>query len=341
MNRVRCTVALVTAVTFLLISIAAVAATKPKPKPKPKPVVLGTKQLGGEDNAKIGVTYTLGKKDPINVRLDSVHYSVEPVAFGNALTVPRRDQKLMILNYTLHNPNPRDRGLAWSTINIFAVDLDDTNWRFVQNVGMKDSGKTCNMKLKPGQKTEVYTAILVPAKGQIPKIVFESWDKLVLRYQVAGKVKPLPAPIADPSDETGATALEKVPAQMGTFYTTRIISAKIDKAEFFSGQIKNRSARKGERFLVINGVIKNTTANPTRLAWSTVQPKLMDSDGGVIRWNGDLLYASRDDTLNSEMEPGQEVRFRWFFEVPEAAGLDKLSITEGGRDFVYDLSGVK
>ncbi len=321
---------------FVLTTAAAMSA---KPKPAPKPVVLGTKQLGGENNAKIGTTYTLGKKDPINVRLDSVRYSVEPILFGTNMIVPNADQKLMVLNYTLHNPNPRNRQLAWSTIHIFAVDQEDTNWKYVQSVGMKDSGKTCYMALKPGQKTEVYTAILVPAKGEIPKIVFESGDKLVLRYQVAGKVKPLPAPIADPSDPSGATALDKVPAEMGTFYNTKVLSTKIEKAEFFSGKIRDSDPRKGKRYLVINGTLKNTLTIPVRLSWATVQPKLTDADGGKISWNQSLLYASRDDNINAELEPGQEMRFRWYFEVPEGLGLSKLSISESkGREFVYDLS---
>lgn len=343
MNKARCSVAIVTVVVILLTSLAAIAAVpKPKPKPKPAPkVVLGTKQLGGEDNAKIGVTYTLGKKDPINVRLDSVQYSVEPVRFDKSLIVPRADQKLMILNYTLHNPNPRDRGLRWSTIEIFAVDLDNTNWRFVANVGMKDSGKLCNMSLKPGQKTEVYTAILVPAKGEIPKVVFQSGDKLVLRYQIAGKTKPLPAPIADPSDPSGATALDKVPAEMGTFYTMSVLSTKIEKAEFSTGAINGRQPKKGSRYLVINGTVKNNNVTPIGIRWSTLKPKLTDSDGGTIAWNGTILYASRDDNVNVSMEPGQEIRFRWFFEVPEAAGLASLAASEGGREFIYDMSGVR
>lgn len=339
MNRARCVVALVTVVTFLLISVAAVAAAKPKPKPR---VVLGTKQLGGEDNAKIGVTYTLGKRDPINVTLNSVDYSVEPIYYDKNMLVPNVDQKFMILRYTLHNPNPRDRGLGWSTNEIFAVDMDNTNWRFACSVGMKDSGKQCNMKLKPGQKTEVYTHIQVPAKGEIPKIVFQSPDKLVLRYQVAGKVKPLPAPVVDPADPTGATPLEKVPAQIGTYYNLKYLTVKLDSIAFTTDKVKDRLAPKGKRYLVIAGSIKNTTIIPQGIAWSTVKAKLTDADGGEIRWNGNLLYASRDDSLNAKLEPGQEIRFRWFFEVPEAAGLQSLSVSQsGGRDFVYDVSSVK
>jgi hypothetical protein len=172
--------------------------------------------------------------------------------------------------------------------------------------------------------------------------MFQSSDKLVLRYQLTGKVKPIPAPVADPSDPSGATALDKVPVQMGTFYTVKTLAAKIDSAEFFNGAINNRQARKGSRYLAIQGTLKNDLIVPQSVGWSTVRPKLMDYDGGEIRWNGSPLYASRDDTLNTKLEPGKEVRFRWFFEVPQAASLASLSVTQsGGREYIYDLTSVQ
>jgi len=312
-----------------------------KTKPPAKRVVLGTTQLNG-DQAQFAVTYTLGKVDPLNVTLDSAVYTVEPQMIGTGIYSVDAGEKLLVLNYTLHNPNPRERGLGWSTFEINAVDAKDTNWRFCTAVGMDATKETCNMSLKPAQKTKVYTIIKVPAKGEIPKLMFQSRDKLVLRYDLRGKVKPLPAPIADPSDPTGGTALESVPAQMGTFYPMRELFGKIDSVTFTTDKVNGRAPAKGKRYAVILGTARNNLTVKLSYAWGTFRPTLSVADGGEIRWNGTTIYPTRDETVSATLAPGQEVRFRWFFEVPSDLGLQSLAVRQGnGRSYSYDLSAMK
>ena len=338
-NTLRIVATVVLATAFVLTALPAMSAVKKKAPAKR--IVLGTKQLNG-DQAELGLTYTLGKTAPLNVTLNSAEYSVEPIRYGKNYIVPKADEKLLVLHYTLHNPNPRDFGLRWSTFNINAVDSKDTNWRYNTSVGMEATNEMCNMSLKPGQKTKVYTAITVPAKGEIPKVMFESGDRLVLRYDFRGKAKPLPAPIADPSDASGATALEKAPAQMGIFYRTRLLRTKLDSVAFTTEPVKGRAPKAGTRYLTIIGTMKNETVNNFGVAWSTIKPRLLDADGAEIRWDGNTFYASRDDNVNTTLEPGQELRFRHVFTVPEKVGLGSIAWTEnGGRAFVYDLTQVK
>lgn len=343
MNNTTRIIAITTlALAFASVSTAVIGAVKKTAaKSASKRVVLGTKQLNG-DQAQLGVTYTLGKTDPINVTLDKVEYTVEPVRFGDSVIVPNADQKLLVLHYTLHNCNPAPRGLAWNTLEITAVDSNDTNWRFVQDVAMEATCERCNMTLKPAQKTKVYTAILVPAKALIPKLMFQSADRLVLRYDVRGKVVKLPNPIADPADTTGATALEKVPAQMGTYYTYQELQGKIDSVEFSAKSFKDTPPKKGYLYLIVKGTAKNSLINKRGFTWNTFRPKLVDADGAELYWNQDIFYASKDTPIRSDIEPGQEVRFKWVFEAPEEVELQNLSVIEhSGRAFVYDLSNIK
>lgn len=306
-----------------------------------KRVVLGTAQLNG-DQAVLGATYTLGKASPINVTLKSVEYTVEPVRLGNDVVIVNEAEKLMVLHYTLHNPNKSDFGLAWNTLNIFAVDSKDTNWRYCQCVAMEDTGETCNMRLKPGQKTAVYAVIKVPAGGALPKLVMESRDRLVLRYDLNGKVKPLPAPIADPADSTGATALAEVPAQMGTYYPFNVLHAKLDSVALSSDAIKGRAPAKGSRYFVIIASIKNNTPGNFGFRWNTLSLKLFDQDGAEIKGNSEVLFPSRDETINQNIEPGKELRARYYFQVPSNCSLKSLVIRQsGGRKYAYDVSGAQ
>jgi hypothetical protein len=326
-----------------LASGPALSATKSKVKTPPSSrnrATLGTRQLSGE-NAQLGVTYTLGKASPINVTLDKVEYTLEPALFGTTAIWPKRGEKLMVLHYTLHNPNPRDFGLSWHTLEINAVDANDRNWRFVTNTAIEATHELCNMALKPAQKTKVYTAIIVPAQGQLPKLILQSPDRLVLRYDLRNKVTPLPAPIADPADPSGATALETVPAQVGAYYPMLGLHAKIDSLAFATGPVTGK-AKKGACYLTIIGTAKNNLPGKCRFVWSTFAPKVTDADGGELRWNDEVYYASRPDRVSAELEPKQELRFRYVFEVPEGVQLKTLTLSQSSSHaYAYDLSQVQ
>jgi len=192
----------------------------------------------------------------------------------------------------------------------------------------------------------------MPAKGAIPKLMFQSRDKLVLRYQLLQKdakgnyinpVKPLPAPIADPADETGATALEVVPAQLGAYYPLRDVGAKVESITLSDDPIQGRAPSKGQRYLVAIVTARNDSGGKFGWAWSTIKATLTDQDGGDIRWNGTCLFASRDDDARADLAPGQELRVRYFFPVPPNLPLKAFGIQQSstGRVYAYDLTNLK
>lgn len=326
-------------VAAVLLCIPAFSATKKKvTKPTTNKARLGTTQLDG-NNAQIGTTYTLGKINPINITLNKVEYTLEPVFFGNDPIWPKKDEKIMVLHYTLHNPNRSDFGLAWNNIEINAVDSSDKNWRFHTNVAIEATHECANMALKPAQKTKVYACIVVPAKSEIPKVILQSSDRLVLRYDLRGKALPLPTPIADPADPSGATALQEVPAKIGEWYPCLGLHEKIDSIAFSTDPVNGEGPKKGCRYLVVKGTAKNNTFSNDRFVWSTFKPKVIDSDGANLEQKGEALYASRDENLNAEIGPGKELHFRYVFNAPEGASLKNLEFSQSGSHiFLYDLS---
>ena len=81
------------------------ASTQVKPKPENK-ATKGTVQLAG-DNGKLNTTYTLGKVDPINITVTDVRFSVVREIVGKDVLAPAKDEKLMVVDFTVHNPNPK------------------------------------------------------------------------------------------------------------------------------------------------------------------------------------------------------------------------------------------
>lgn len=329
---------LVICLVLTLITVCTAFAAKVTSTNKAK---LGTTQLSGE-NAQIGTTYTLGKTNPINVTVNSIAYTVEQVSIGDNVYMPKGNEKLMVVTFTMHNPQKSDLGVFWNTLKFSVVDSNNTNWSYCSQVGIDETKQNAAMFLKPGQKAKFYTVIVVPAAGEIPKLIIESSDRLVLRYQLHGKVKALPAPIADPNDKTGASALQEVPAKMGDYYPTAEFDVKIESAAYCDDPIMNRSPQKGKRYMVFKGTAKNESKGQRFFGWNRFIPVLTDADGGSVNWNQVVLYASRDEAISTQVKPGNEIRFRYYFEVPEDLDLQTLSLTEqSSRAYSYDVSRVQ
>jgi hypothetical protein len=120
---------LIPAVSLLLSgAVAASAATvkksaKPAPKPAPKS---GTVQLAG-DNGVFGTVYSINKGNPIYFRLKSVEFTTNQVTIGENLYVPSAEEKLMVLHFTVQNPQKTEQFVRWDTLRFTAADAMNTN----------------------------------------------------------------------------------------------------------------------------------------------------------------------------------------------------------------------
>ncbi len=347
-------VATLAAIASLLISPASMAA-KAKPKPKPKApvkskavvphIVLGTTQLKGEDNPQFGVTYTLGKSNPINITLRSAEYTVEPVRVGNDTYIANTDEKLLILHMTYHNPQKSDRFVRWDSFRFTIVDPKDKNHDGLKDLGTDEKVSTSfSMNMKPAQRNEVFGVMKVPAEGEMPKLIIKGSDDLVLRYDLHGKVKGLPELYADPADKTGATALAKIAATPGTYYPVGMFNFKLNKVEYTSATVMgDAKLAKDQRFLVVSFNLKNISAKPNSFRWDGFKNKVIDVDGvEVARCSTDVFQASKDKSFSSNMDPDQEMSLRYIYKIPNDTDLKMLTIAQGdGRTLEFDISGVK
>jgi hypothetical protein len=316
--------------------------TAKKPAAKTTHYVKGTTQLKGE-YAEFGTTYTLGKDYPLNITLKSAEYSVEPVSVGKHTYVPNAEEKLLILHMTYHNPQPRENFVRWDTLAFTVVDPQSQNHDGLKDLGMEKDKLSCSMNMKPAQKIEVYGVIVVPADGEMPKLIIKSSDELVLRYNLKDKVKGLPALFADSSDNSGATALTKINAQIGTPYSLGEFSLKVNNFEFSSStKMGENEVDEGEKFLVVQMDVKNVTADEKFMRWDTFDSKVIDVDDVEVA-NGctDMFQKSKDKSFSMNIQPGQEVQVRCIFKIPDDTELKTFSTRlNEGRTFIYDISSV-
>jgi hypothetical protein len=308
--------------------------------------VQGTTQMAGEW-AEIGKEYTLGVEDPMNFELRSVEFVASRVIVGEDIFAPKADEKMLVIHYTIHNPQSEERNASWNTFNFTVVDATNQNAEFSQYVGQEDNSlEIGSINLKPAQEIKVYTFFIVPAKGVIPKLIVKRPDGLVLRYDLKDKVTPLPAPYADPSDSTGATALKEVPWPIGSYCPIGKFDIKFDSAMYTDETYVEYSPEEGTHHLLLNVTIKNPSSQTQTVYWSTFNPGIKTAGGETIAYNQYLLHAKRDEVLEAELEPGQEVRGRFFFQVYKDDPAAKLLVREGpdddnGRLYSFDVSGIE
>jgi hypothetical protein len=326
------------------LSLGNAHAAKPKPKPKPKATTsthhetLGTQQLKG-GFGEFGSTYTLGKTNPWNVRVKSAEYSVDTIAIGDRIVYPKADEKLLILHYVVHNPQQREAGMRFDTLRLTAVDAKDKNWEWRGDVGNETTGERVDQRFKPAQKMDVFAVLTVPAAGEIPKMMIQGSDELVIRYDLRGKVRGLTAPYADPADTTGATARAVVPAEYDVLYPLGPYGLQVNGTSFREEAIGNVKPDKKERLLVVDISVKNLGRRPNGLRFDTLRVTLKDADGVDIPARQDLYRSSSDTSLSVSVDPDQQIKGRLLLKINKELDPKSMVFSYGdnGRQFEFPV----
>lgn len=353
-------VLLLTTTALVLCTGIALAATKapakkppPKPAPKPAPKLgsIGTAQLPGEW-CEFGKAYTLGTKakgDAMNVTLKSAEYTIGHVRVGNSIFWPEEGQKFLVIRYSLHNPLPAEQGVDYRTISWTAVDAksENKNQEYL-GVGVDDKNQnSLSQSLKPAQKIEVFAIIRVDAYGPVPKLMAARLNvpAPVARYDLKGKVKPLPAPYADPSDETGATVAKKIPGVIGTAYVTGDFLTKVEKIEFAEPPLFNEGYTQGNVYVLVTLECTKCTQGAGGAGGSyapTYGMKLEDEDGVTYQPRYNSIHPSVNRDITPSIEQGESGKYRVLFEVPKGTQLKRVTLKESrGLPIVVDVSSYK
>lgn len=149
-------------------------------------------QLAG-DNGELKKVYSLVKSNPIHFSLISAEYTTTPLTIGTTHFVPKADEKLLVLHFTVQNPQDKTNYVRYDRLRITAVDAMNVNHEAVQAWGDEENKGNVALDLKPKQKLACYTGIIVPAKGVVPKLMVmprQEGDGPILRYDLRDKVTP-------------------------------------------------------------------------------------------------------------------------------------------------------
>jgi hypothetical protein len=330
----------VLAISLAFATIGFAQTAKPKPKPAQERVVKGTVQMAG-DNGKLNVTYTIGKVDPINITLTDVRYSVIREVVGNDVVAPSKEEKLLVIDFVAHNPNPKAISFSGAMLKFTGVDQESVNREHRGNFTRAKTGEIFYAELKPAQKVELRTVIVVPAAGTVPKLILEHrTGGPVLRYDIKPNLKPLPAIFADPKDETGMTAAEIYNCPPDTYFPMAQIDIKLVPGSVATHGHKFGPNTTGDGRIHASVKLTMKGQHP-QSAFFRFQAELIDEDGEkypVVKW----APVSSEEHVNRRLEIGEEYTMRFVAVISEKAKLKTLKVMDTSfgkpsRTYVFAL----
>lgn len=326
------------------LSGTTVTITNPTPSaPVSAPSVQGASQLSGGEGV-LGQTYTLFKGDnALNYQITKLEWSVGNYLYDSPskndyLVAP--DKKALVISMTIQNPNKTERTVDGSSIRFTGVDSKNSN---VSGDGYwyeQGTLRSVSVSLKPAQKLSVFTRIVVDGDVSLPKLIVDDSNNAVWRYDLRGKVAPLPVPFADPSVPDGSSALTVFPAQMGVYYPA-ITNFRLDKVIYSTDPwFDGSNPPDGGRWLVLYFTVKNIAKTPTGVGGSSIV-SFIDGDGIESR-KSDWVYRISDTALGYlDLQANQELQVRALIEVEKGVQPKKVRlIWQGSRTAELDISNV-
>jgi len=328
--------------------------------------VKGQGQLAG-GNGQFGAIYSL--QNGFNFTILSARYTLEPFIAYETL-MAGADQKLLILDIAVKNARKEDN---WLNIEGMFTLVDDKGQLYPGgNLALQSRGSTdASLTLRPGQgagqpelKDPLRVGFAIPANARIVKIMLNrprlGKQEEVVRYFIAGasqaeageagdphnSIAPLPEEARDPTDPSGAVALEEGKGTPGAYLASGYFDIRLDGFAYSSEPLLGGNAPdEGKKYAVATVTVKNLTN--TNLSMFDVtggdQPlyEISDSDGEREKPAG-YRKAKRDEDPEHEFKHGDEYTFRVIFTLPKDTTAKKLVLGAGrAHKWAFDVSGAK
>ena len=322
--------------------------------------VKGQEQLSGALGT-FGTTYSL--QTHFNIAFYSAKYTLEPFdCYGEA--VPDEKSKLIVFELSIKNISEEDNffnseNMGWQVVddqqNVYPVSG-------IQIQSMKNAGFAPT--LKPGQgigqpslNDPLRMVFKVPVKSVITKLIIGvgrlNTSEQVIRYLLVPAPKasandknivaPLPDNAHDPSDPTGAVALDTGKAKLGEFVPTGPVLLSIDEVSSpDAATLKGEKPGDGKKFIVAKITFKQAVSEENQMFYvlggNDHNFFLKDADGDPYPYTDVRKNSSDDEIPDRRFKLGDQYTFRMFFEVPATLKPTQICFsTNGGHPWAIDL----
>jgi hypothetical protein len=313
-------------------------------------VSTGLTQPSPDGTGLFGHTYALDGN--VDISVDNAGYTLKRVYYGYKHgDLAGKDEKLLVVRYKLKNGDSSDLYYDGQSVNFTVVSPDGHEFQNDEDAGNEKTGGAAGGTLKAGQTASLFKVIHVPAQGEMPTLLVTPGPPGLpsLRYNLAGAVKPLPPPFADPADTASVTAVSTVPATVGVPYPTGGFDISVLKVAFSTEKMMPtdtgaRKADSGRRFLVVTISAKCFSDDVDDLSTYAPEMFVVDTAGNVTKFNGAIISPTLPRAAETIVTHGETRFFRLIFQVDKTATLKSLGITDNpdkSKTYLYGLTGMK
>jgi|GEM_PF-5458877 len=286
-----------------------------------------------------GIFYMLGEKNPINVHLTSVNYSLGRVKVGNRLIMPAKGQKLVIVHYGLQNPTSRKCTVNQDTIYWSLTNTDGRRLDRSIATGVEATWVVLNQSLDPGQKIYVYAIFPVSAKSQVKTLIasnrLESGTQAA-QYDLTNQIPPLKAPYTDPYQNTGYVLRDPVPGVRNTTYMYGLYDINVSGVDFPAGTFAGKVSKSGRQMVLVTVEFTNCGITPLNIVANTT---LGNSNAETCNQESGIYAEKTDSLVTTAITPGQKIKVRLLYMVTQGTYLrDQTFKNTQGPDIAIDLN---
>lgn len=360
------------AVVLATLAVAGAGPVSAAPVHKTHSYTQGHGQLSG-GNGEFGVVYSF--QDHWNEEILSVRYAAGPVVRYEGYDYPTAGQKLLIVAIAIKNPTSTPAFFNnESGQKIVAFDQNGTQYPIndyeQQSAGLK--GIT-NPTLNPGQglgqpalHDSLWVVGPIDGKARIEKIIINEGrldhpTETVLRYYMStataaedgangdsrNVIAPLPAGLRDPSDATGATALDQCNGGKpgdGTLCPSNGFVMTLDAFGDAPGGFTyhNNPAPAGQKYVLATVTLKNPTQQGIPLTYAVPSGinQLKDGDGDSFNATACVKKSNGDDISGDDLDPGDSRTIRYLYTIPSNESATTFSLRcNTGLQWTWNVGG--
>ncbi|MFM9872443.1 MAG: hypothetical protein ACKVQS_03135 [Fimbriimonadaceae bacterium] len=292
---------------FALATFLTLQQNQPATPPAPKPAT---------ESAVLKQPYVMGEKgNQLHFTLDSAQVAGYYPA-PDDIFIAGENQRLLILTFTVKNPEKKEVSLGSSTFTYSVTSPDDENFEFRGYLLHAKKKSHLSQTLKAQQSVQCSIVLPIYSVGPVSNIQIRRGDDFLLRYNLTGKIPPVDSlfvhqgidfhkfPRTSPLEPEGTT-------DMGGYQIT------FKRVYYTNEPIMTNPPPADHTYMVIEMQFNSLMMRPISLGFQSFSVSLSAMDNGVVAipWNSTLLEISSDKYLSLN-DLQYIVRGRYFFAVP-------------------------
>jgi hypothetical protein len=272
--------------------------------------------------------------EELEMRIDAVDYLLR-VSTKRFTFLADKDEKLLLVRYSVKNPQQRVAQLGHDSFVFQAIDQEGTAYDYVLEAFQVNSGDFAIGTLQPGMDAQLYTVIQLPAKATVAALrVVDQGTQITVPLE--GKVRPLVGPFAS---ERGNAATDTATVAFGQFASLGAFDVLAERMALLPAGFPGLEGDPERKVWSLTVVFRNPNHCEQVVSSMNYEPVVYDATGEPLDFAQLLVRVASHEVLETRVRPGGEMRGRFLFLGPKDAAPAKLVLRdmESGRSLTIQL----